>query len=82
MVRVDRRDALREYLGSQGLGTEIYYPVSLHEQECFAYLGYKADDFPECQRAQAEVLAMPIFPELTASERERMVEGMRRYYRP
>jgi dTDP-4-amino-4,6-dideoxygalactose transaminase len=82
VVRAERRDALREYLGSQGLGTEIYYPVSLHEQECFAYLGYKPSDFPECLKAQAEVLAMPIFPELTASERERMVEGMRRYYRP
>jgi dTDP-4-amino-4,6-dideoxygalactose transaminase len=80
VVRAEKRDALREYLGKRGLGTEIYYPVSLHEQECFAYLGYTKGSFPQSEKAQAEVLALPIFPEVEASERERVVDGMRSFY--
>jgi len=80
VVRAQRRDALREHLGKQGLGTEVYYPIALHQQECFADLGYSTGDFPESERATAEVLALPIFPELRADERERVVAAIASYY--
>jgi dTDP-4-amino-4,6-dideoxygalactose transaminase len=80
VVRVPRRDQLREYLVKQGIGVEVYYPISLHEQECFAALGYRRGDFPESERAEAEVLALPIFPELRAEERERVVSGIADFF--
>jgi dTDP-4-amino-4,6-dideoxygalactose transaminase len=80
VVRVERRDALREHLAKQGIGAEIYYPISLHEQQCFAGLGYHRGDFPESERAETEVLALPIFPELRADERERVVAGIAGFY--
>ena len=80
VVRVDRRDALREHLAKQGVGAEIYYPISLHEQQCFAGLGYRRGDFPESERAEAEVLALPIFPELMAAEIEYVADVIRRFY--
>lgn len=80
VVRVPRRDALREFLASRGIGSEVYYPISLHEQACFASLGYRRGDFPESERATEEVLALPIFPEVEAAERERVVDGMAEFY--
>ena len=62
VIRTERRDALRAHLAANGVGTEIYYPVPLHAQRCFAYLGHDPKDFPESQRAAAEVLALPIYP--------------------
>jgi dTDP-4-amino-4,6-dideoxygalactose transaminase len=81
VVRVEKRDQLREHLGKLGLGTEVYYPKALHQQECFADLGYGNGAFPVTEQATLEVMAMPIFPELLASERERMVEGIAKFYK-
>ena len=81
VVRVPKRDALREHMAKEGVGAEIYYPISLHEQECFADLGYRKGDFPESEKAEAEVLALPIFPELRADERERVVAAIAGFYR-
>ncbi len=65
VIRVPRRDQLREFLTKNEIGTEIYYPLSLHEQKCFASLGHKKGDFPESEKAAAETVALPIYPELS-----------------
>ena len=80
VIRVPRRDDLRAFLTGLGIGSEIYYPLSLHQQEALASLGYKTGDFPEAERASAEVLALPIYPELRDDEQETVVEAIRRFY--
>jgi dTDP-4-amino-4,6-dideoxygalactose transaminase len=74
VVRVADRDGLRERLAAAGVATEIYYPVPLHLQQCFAYLGGKPGDFPESERAARETLALPIYPELTPAQLQYVVD--------
>jgi dTDP-4-amino-4,6-dideoxygalactose transaminase len=80
VVRAYRRDELRTFLTQHGIGTEIYYPVPLHLQECFTYLGYRSGDLPESERASKEVLALPMFPELREDEQQRVVAAVAEFY--
>ncbi|MGW8222726.1 MAG: DegT/DnrJ/EryC1/StrS family aminotransferase [Syntrophobacteria bacterium] len=80
VIRAKRRDELRAYLGEHGVGTEIYYPLPLHLQSCFAELGYKAGDFPESEKAAAGTLALPIYPELEPAQQEYVVARVNSFY--
>jgi dTDP-4-amino-4,6-dideoxygalactose transaminase len=75
-----RRDALRSYLSEQGVGSEIYYPVPMHRQECFTDLNVDRDTLIETERASEEVLNLPIFPSLSEAEQHRVVESIASYY--
>jgi dTDP-4-amino-4,6-dideoxygalactose transaminase len=79
-IRVKDRDALVQHLKQQKIGTEIYYPLPMHLQECFADLHYRAGDFPESERAAAESLALPIYPELSTVQLQRVVECIAGHY--
>jgi len=80
VIRAQRRDELRQFLTDRKIGTEIYYPIPLHLQPVFAYLGYCAGDLPESERAAREVLALPMFPELTDEEQQWVVESIAEFY--
>jgi dTDP-4-amino-4,6-dideoxygalactose transaminase len=80
VIRAARRDELRKFLADNDIGTEIYYPVPLHMQECFKYLGHKAADFPESARAAQESLALPIYPELVEAQLQHVVDTIVRFY--
>jgi dTDP-4-amino-4,6-dideoxygalactose transaminase len=74
-----RRDALQAHLKTKGIGTSIYYPLSLHLQPCFAYLGYKEGQLPEAERASREVLSLPVYPELTRAQLDEVVAAVREF---
>jgi dTDP-4-amino-4,6-dideoxygalactose transaminase len=80
VIRVKNREKLREFLKERGVGSEIYYPVPLHLQQCFAYLGYAPGDLPEAERAAGEVLALPMFAELEEDEQRYVVESIAEFY--
>ncbi len=79
-LRVERRDDLREHLRRRGIGHSVYYPVPLHLQECFRELGYTEGDFPRSERACREVVALPVYPELTTEQQERVVSAIVDFY--
>jgi len=79
-VRGGRRDALQAHLKARGIGSAIYYPISLHEQPCFAYLGYRKGQLPETERACQEVLSLPVYPEMTEAMLEEVAQGVLSFF--
>lgn len=80
VIRVPHhRDALMAYLREQGVGTKVYYPIPLHRQECFSYLGHKAGDFPETESMSAETFALPIYPEITEAQQTYVVDSIKSF---
>jgi len=80
VIRTPMRDALREHLGKREIETGIYYPLGLHEQDCFSYLGYKRGDFPETERAARETLALPIYPEISREAQGYVVDAIAEFH--
>lgn len=76
----DRRDQLRQFLTQADIGTEVYYPVPLHLQDCFSYLGYRSGDFPVSEHAAKHTLALPVYPELTDDQQAYVVEKIKEFY--
>jgi len=79
-IRAERRDELQAHLNGRKVGNSIYYPLPLHLQPCFAYLGYKPGSCPEAERAAGQVLSLPIYPELTAAQLDEVVSAVRGFY--
>ncbi len=79
-IRCERRDELAKHLSASKIGNAIYYPLSLHQQECFAYLGHREGDFPVSEQAAREVLSLPVYPELGEARQRRVVEAIASFY--
>lgn len=79
-LRVENRNGLQAHLKNAGIGNSVYYPLPLHLQPCFAYLGYKQGAFPESERASNEVLSLPVYPELTQSQLDEVIGAVRGFY--
>ncbi len=79
-LRARRRDELQGFLREREIGSSVYYPLPLHLQPCFSYLGYKEGDFPESERAAAEAISIPMFPELTDGQRDQVISTIREFY--
>jgi dTDP-4-amino-4,6-dideoxygalactose transaminase len=79
-LRVARRDALQAHLREKQIGSAVYYPLSLHLQPCFEYLGYKRGAFPESERATQEVISLPVYPELKQLQLDEVIDAVRRFY--
>lgn len=80
VIRVPRhRDALMDHLREHGVGTKVYYPIPLHRQQCFSYLGHKAGAFPEAESLAAETFALPIYPELTEAQQAYVVDSIKSF---
>jgi dTDP-4-amino-4,6-dideoxygalactose transaminase len=80
VIRAPKRDALREHLGKREIQSAIYYPLGLHEQRCFRYLGYKKGDFPETECAARETLALPLYPEISREAQRYVVDAIAEFY--
>jgi dTDP-4-amino-4,6-dideoxygalactose transaminase len=80
VIRLKDRDELQAYLQKRGVGTEVYYPVPMHLQECFAYLGHRPGSFPESERAAKETVALPVYPEVSDAQAEYVVGCMREFF--
>jgi len=80
-IRAECRDELKLFLAEAGIQSEIYYPLPLHLQQCFADLGYRRGDFPRAELASTQVLALPLYPELTAAQQETVVDTIAKFYR-
>jgi dTDP-4-amino-4,6-dideoxygalactose transaminase len=79
-IRCRERDALREYLRMAGIPTEIYYPLPLHLQAAFRYLGHANGDFPHAESVSQDILALPVYPELSEARQRGVVEAITRFY--
>src|SRR6266540_467585 len=80
-LRVERRDELQAHLKSREIGSAVYYPVPLHLQNCFGHLGYRAGRLPESERAAAEAISLPVYPELTRGQLDYVIDAIRGFYR-
>jgi dTDP-4-amino-4,6-dideoxygalactose transaminase len=81
VIRVPERDRLKQFLTEEGIGTDIYYPVPLHLQECYSFLKYHRGNLPNSEKASAEVLALPIYPELTEDQQTAVVDRIKAFYK-
>jgi len=81
VIRVPERDRLKQFLSEEGIGTDIYYPVSLHLQECYSFLKYQRGDLPVSEKASEEVLALPIYPEMTDDQQMAVVDRIKAFYK-
>ena len=80
LIEAERRDALAEHLAACGIGTEAYYPIPLHQQPCFAHLGYSTGDFPVAERACTRTLALPLYPDMSIDQADQVCEAIKQFY--